>query len=133
MGLVLFCCALTSCGRSSNSDTANVHKNRLAALSRDPAIASAELMRRLQSHVTVSNDLVRFNNPILGDTAYFPINTPWSLNCGIGFGISWGSENNLDLANEYIEPKMCAATAPMVAQRLQALLTEGRSQTLPRP
>ena len=94
--ILLICLGLCACDQEGEQTKATEpdteHSKLLAPLPTDPALALAELEKRLDASVKVSDGLVIVRDPVRPwSTSVLPITTPWVLNCGFGVSVVLGT------------------------------------------
>jgi hypothetical protein len=138
--ILLMCLWLCACGqgeqtKATKPDTA---QELLAPLSTDPTLAEAELEKRLDASVKVSEGLVIVHDPFLGSlgSSILPATSPWVLTCGIGVSVILGSAISGDegtvgndvevmLSSDVLEQNICDVVGPTLGKHLQTMLHSG--------
>jgi hypothetical protein len=110
---------------------AQAEKARRAAelkLLLDPARAPAEIDKRLRDKLTVQSGVVTIAaNFTAQDTFAMSAASPWTVSCGFGISILFGSDlyvgPTVQITDVRVAPEDCRKVAPLVGQRVQFLLT----------
>jgi hypothetical protein len=101
--------------------------------------AGTELERRLTESVHADDGIVVIHQPDFGPFRYvLSANTPWTLTCGVGIAVVFGSavsgdsgnvSNDVEvrLAYNSVDDKTCASLGPRLGKKLKAIFREAAS------
>jgi hypothetical protein len=109
----------------------------LAPLPTNPQKAAIELQKRLDASIEIKDGFLIVHDPIVGemDETILPTNTSWSVSCGLGVSIDFGSAitgdatsvsnaTELNLAVSIVPKRTCDIAGLAVAKHLRAILTD---------
>lgn len=134
---------LCSCGEPASHDD---KPSEVAAIAAEqatmgqPAAALEELDRRMRAMVQIRQGVLVVKAPesAMYVTDILPLATPWSMRCGVGvvitFGTSisggpdgYGSDVLVRLSPVFFDEQACSLIGPELGHRLQVLIEAGKT------
>lgn len=137
--VIVLLLALAACGPAKTPEHKSAPSKMarfLAPLPTDPQKAAIELQKRLDASIEIKDGFLIVHDPIIGelDETILPTNTSWSVSCGLGFSVAFGSAisgdetsvsnaTELNLALGVVPRGTCDVAGLAVAKHLRAILT----------
>jgi hypothetical protein len=139
---LVLCLALVACDDSEHTEKSAATKimDADALLLKDVERAGPELERRLMENIQVQDGLLMVRDPVFGEVGQLyvlPVNSPWTLSCGIGLSVIFGnsvSGDSTSLSNDIelhlvrvrVDKKDCNVLGLRLGKRLKATLVADR-------